>query len=132
MLFQLSVLWRCGVSRRPEFKETQLGPHADKIRRMLVEGDPGNSHEYGCIVVLPSLLQITRRLVYPPEPVTCEGHRCYRASMGGLWWIYVVSAHSAAFPHRDLFLSETGVLQVMKEGRHATQFLINLGQHLNM
>ncbi len=28
-LFQMSVLWRCAVSRRPEFEGTDLGPHAE-------------------------------------------------------------------------------------------------------
>ena len=129
-LFQMSVLWRCGVSKRPEFSATQLGPHGENLRRMLRDGRPGASHEYGCILILPASYDVTRQLVYPPESVTLEGHRCYRASLGGLWWLYVVSSHSKSFPYRQLFLSQDGFLRIPKEARWSTDFILRLGQDL--
>jgi len=40
-LWQMSLLWRCGASRRAEFKATRLGPHAEVLRTMLLEERPG-------------------------------------------------------------------------------------------
>lgn len=131
-LWQMSLLWRCGVSRRAEFTATRLGPHAERLRTVLLEERPGPPHQYGCAVVLPSAHKVTRQFIYPPEPITIDGHRCYRASFGALWWFFVVSSHSAAFPFQEGFLHEPGVLCIFKEANHSSEFLLKLGQELGM
>jgi len=129
-LWQMSLLWRCGVSRRPEFEGTRLGPHAERLRRSLLEEQAGQPHEYGCTVVLPSSHQVIGKSIYPPEPITIDGHQCYRTSFGALWWIFVVSSHSAAFPFQEGFLREPGVLSIFKEHTHSSNFLLKLGKDL--
>ena len=129
-LFQMSVLWRCGVSRRREFRATDLGPHAERLRQMLLEERPGEPHDYGCVLILPASHAVTVQMIYPPEPVTCHGHRAYRASFGGLLWVYLVSSHSATFPNRDLFLNQGGTLRIVKEGLRTTEFLLKLRSEL--
>lgn len=49
-LFQLSVLWRAGVSSLPFFGHVQLGPHQEQLRKMVYTGDPGRSAEYPFII----------------------------------------------------------------------------------
>jgi len=61
-LFQLSLLWRAGVSDRPIFKEVALGRHQEILRRMLLDDDPGESHKYGCIM----LAAITMESLWTP------------------------------------------------------------------
>ena len=41
-LFGLSLIWRFHISRLHMFGDVNLGPHAEKIRSMLVAEDPGN------------------------------------------------------------------------------------------
>jgi hypothetical protein len=129
-LWQMSLLWRCGASRRPEFALTRLGPHAEKLRRFLLEERAGQPHEYGCTVFLPSSHEVTKQFIYPPEPVTIDGHRCYRTLFGALWWVFVVSSHSAAFPFQEGFLDESGVLSIFKEATHSSNFILKLGKEL--
>jgi hypothetical protein len=40
-LFLLSILWRASISTRPFFDEVHLGPYQEKVRQMLLTGDPG-------------------------------------------------------------------------------------------
>jgi hypothetical protein len=49
-LFQLSILWRAGVSSLPFFERVQLGPHQERLREMLLAGDPGKSSTYPSIL----------------------------------------------------------------------------------
>jgi hypothetical protein len=149
-LWQLSLLWRCAVSRLPEFKATRLGPHAEKIRMLLLDERAGQPHEYGCNVVLPSSHALLRRALYPPEPITIDGHRCYRAAFGGLWWVFVASSHSQRFPFQEGFLHEfprqssperensqqqipvrSGVISIFKETAHSSNFILKLVSELD-
>src|SRR5215216_6011899 len=50
-VFQLSLLWRAGVSRQASFHEVNLGPHEDVLRRMILGGDPGTPMAYGCVLM---------------------------------------------------------------------------------
>ena len=45
-LFDLSVLFRASTSDHPNFREVDIGPHEERFRRMLLEGDPGQDRQY--------------------------------------------------------------------------------------
>ena len=51
-LFLLSLLWRMGISRLHFFREVELGPHETRIRKMLLNDDPGEPGEYACQLCL--------------------------------------------------------------------------------
>lgn len=40
-MFQLSILWRAGVSSLPFFSQIKLGPHQEQLRLLLLSDDPG-------------------------------------------------------------------------------------------
>jgi hypothetical protein len=128
-LFQMSLIWRACITSRPEVHKIDLGPHVERIRKMLFEDRPGEVHEYGSILVLPALGQgLMQRFLYPPEslPTKLDGHSAYRAAFGGLFWVFIVSNHSTRFPHKEVFLSTDGTLPVLKDRGPATKFM----QHL--
>jgi len=50
-LFFLSVLWRAHASSRPFFDNVDLGPHANKIKQMLMDEDAGSSQDYSVYLV---------------------------------------------------------------------------------
>ena len=115
-LFGMSLLWRASITRRPEVLRIDLGPHAERMRRMLYEEHPGEPHEYSSILMLPSLEQeLMQQFMYPPErlPTKLDGHTAYRAVFGGLFWLFIVSNHSAGLP-QTIFLSQEGRLPVFK------------------
>jgi hypothetical protein len=106
-LFQLSVLWRAGISSRDFFDKVQLGPHEHAIRGMLVDRDPGRPGDYGCIM-LPVLWGTGEPLVdmvLPPESFRANGHRWYKFLFAGCAWMFVVSGHRKNFKHKQLFLN---------------------------
>ena len=108
-LFQMSLLWRASITRRPEVPSIDLGPHAERMRMMLFEKRPGKPYEYGSILLLPSIDQnLMQQFLYPPEllPTKIDSHTAYRASFGGMFWIFIVSNHSERLPHKAVFLSK--------------------------
>lgn len=44
-LFQLSVLWRAGISSLPFFSKVKLGKHAETLRKCLLTGNPGSLND---------------------------------------------------------------------------------------
>lgn len=50
-LFQLSLLWRMGVSTLPFFKDVALGPHEERLRVALLAEDPLQPQQYPCSLV---------------------------------------------------------------------------------
>ena len=129
-LFQMSLIWRASITNRPELHRINLGPHAERLRKMLIEEFPGESYQYGAIIMsLPrSQDQIMRELIYPPErlPNKIDGHTAYRAILGGLFWLFLVSSHSADLPYNDLFISENGLLPIFEVGGPAIRFMEKL------
>ena len=107
-LFQMSLIWRAAITGRSEFHRINLGPHAERLREMLFEECPGESHQYPAILMsLPrSLDQIMREFIFPPEslPKKIDGHTGYRVAFGGLFWLFVVSNHPVDLRDLDLFL----------------------------
>jgi hypothetical protein len=49
-LFLLSILWRASVSTHKFFENVELGPHQEKLQKMLIEERPGNHDEYACFI----------------------------------------------------------------------------------
>lgn len=127
-LFGMSLLWRASITRRPEVPRIDLGPHAERIRMMLEDERPGEPHEYGSILMLPSLDQgLMQQFMYPPErlPTQLDGHTAYRAVFGGLFWLFIVSNHSTRLP-QAVFLSKEGRLPVFKITEPALGFMQRL------
>lgn len=122
-LFQVSLLWRSAISTMDEFKAVNVtAEHVERMRVMLLNYDPGEPHDYGCVLMIPEMYREVRQVIMPPDPIRISGHRCFRLLAGGFWWLYVVSRHSSSFEKRELFLSNNGTLSIMKE-RASTAFM---------
>lgn len=132
-LFQISLLWRAGVSMRDEFRNVYLDKHSEIMRNMLLKGIPGEAYEYGCILIfVPQVKDFIHKMIFPFEqtPTKILGHTCYRAIFGGLFWIYFVSSHMKHFPYQEKFLNKSGELKILKDGQYAIEFLKLLGQDI--
>jgi hypothetical protein len=117
-LLQMSILWRAAVAQSGFFRSVQLGPHEDKLRQMIFREDPGEPHQYGCM--LAALFQGNRpfQIVAKPETLRSAGHGHYRFFFGGYLWHYVVSSHSSRFEFSNLFLQPDGRLVFLKMDYH--------------
>lgn len=103
-LFLLSILWRASISKRPFFKEVKLGPHEDRIRQMIFNGDPKAYDEYP--VVFFTFLNdrsIPPDLVGQPGINRTEKGISYIFIIGGITYVFHVSNHSIP----PMFLSYT-------------------------
>lgn len=128
-LFQLSLLWRASISNRPEVPKINLGPHQERIRKMLYYGNPGKPYEYGCgLFFLPQQPKEMLSFIYPPEPVNGRvmGHFGFRAIFAGLFWFWISSNHMEMFSRPKIFLSENGDLPVKNSGKKGWNFITGL------
>jgi hypothetical protein len=130
-LFLLSLIWRAGISSLMVFRETTLGPHEDKLRAMLLAGDPGPRDMYGCLVFAITIDGYPLdQTIYGPQPCWLGNHRCYRLMVGSLLFIYFISSH----PPEDIiiqsFLSEQGRLHIPIKKLEDVVFLDSLRREL--
>lgn len=126
-LFQLSILWRSGVSSRPEFSQVKLGPHQERLRKMLLNEDPGKVDQYGCMIVMnPDYYDFLEQMILAPNMGHSDAHHVYRFMFAGCFWAYFVSSHKA-FDEPDLvLLNENRELTILKESHYSKQFVQQL------
>lgn len=91
-MFQLSILWRAGVSRLLFFSEVQLGSHAEILRQLLVAGDPGPPNRYCCVMFgIRHEKEAFTGLIMQPGRTRLYGQVVYRFVFGGFLWAFFVS-----------------------------------------
>lgn len=99
-LFHLSVLFRAGVSSLPTFSEVNLGPHEEKMRRLILACNPGTAWQYPIIghAVIHHKTNGLIPMVSRPRQSKFGGRRCYGMVYGGAqWWICVASDKNQEF-----------------------------------
>ena len=93
-LFLLSILWRASISKRPIFREVNLGPHEALIHRMLLERDPGEQLKYPCLIMTYlNLKKLPSELVAQPSQSRVDGGIVYKFMIGGMIYIFFISKH---------------------------------------
>jgi len=131
-LLQMSLLWRAGVSKRPEFSNVTLGPHADNLRQLIYSRDPGEPHRYGCMMILsPKLQELLSHMIMLPDMVRVAGHRCVRFVLGGLFWLFFTSSHTRELASKNAFLSKDGKLPLILENRWSVTFVNEFAKQLH-
>ena len=96
-LFALSVLWRCHVSSGPVFKAVNLGPHAESIRTLLLEGRLGDHTRYPVAMYrVEGAGDIPLQVIFSPTTTRIERHRTYHFLACGFRWSFVVTKHAKA------------------------------------
>lgn len=114
-LFHLSVLFRCGVSSLLQFAGVKLGPHEQRMREMLLHGDPGHPDEYaiqGYVLVRGGVPEW--RMIAGPRKVRFDGHTVYETVYAGCVWHCVVSSHSTP-GLVEASLQPSGVMHLLPE-----------------
>ena len=125
-LFQLSILWRAGVSTLPEFAQVELGPHEARIRQMLCLREPGANSDYGCI--MSAVLhehELLQGVVVPPTHARVLGHKAYRFVFGGLAFIYVVTSSALPSYVTQAFCQTEGTAVLRKQQVAKMGFLMD-------
>jgi len=126
-LFQLSILWRAGVSSLQFFENIQLGVHAERLRKLLISGDPGPPNQYGCLMFGLRLKNSAfTQLITQPGKIKVDGNIAYRFIFGGFLWVFVVTSHQLPQMWAKLFLQLSGdgffLVRDAAEMRHLQNF----------
>jgi hypothetical protein len=135
-LFYLSLLWRMSVSTQPFFKEVALGPHEEVLRKMLLDGRPGDVDEYGVLCVAPLFeAQHLGDWIMPPDKVRTYGRTVYRCLIGGLLYSFFVGKATLPKPLVERFIQEDGSWTIIREKIERIRFLadwcIRMGKAMN-
>lgn len=125
-LLLLSILWRASVTKLDEFSQVNLGPHEERIRKMLFEEDPGDEDDYGLHTTAVIWEKIAvRGLVFPPSPVRVRHHNCYRILIGSFLHHFFISKHNIPAGIRALFLNRSNELRVLIRKADEIPFLMD-------
>ncbi|MEK7663798.1 MAG: hypothetical protein AAB357_06465 [Actinomycetota bacterium] len=134
-LFELSIIWRAGVSTLPFFEKCQLGPvHSEILRNLLDTSDPGHPDRYGVLLFGLKIGETTEilQVIAEPRPVRSYGIRAYNLTFGGFLWLFHVSNSDPPVPLRQGFLQANGARVVAirnaLEMRNMQQFATELGR----
>jgi hypothetical protein len=132
-LFQLSVLWRAGVSSLPFFERVELGKHAEVLRQLLLTGDPGSPERYGCFMFgLKHEAGAFTGVIMQPGKVRLNGHIAYRFIFGGFLWAMLVSGHDLGAPLNQCTLNTAGNIVILlrnaSEMENLVSFSVELGK----
>ncbi|WP_409028825.1 hypothetical protein [Gracilimonas sediminicola] len=128
-LFQLSLLWRSSIHSRPELPVLNLGTHQERLRKMILEEDPGEYYQYGVIhISLQMPEELGDDFLFPLEAVEgrFEGHHMYRSIIAGLSWSYIVSNHTYEVGFKEAFLNSKGELLIVRDYGPGNRFLNRL------
>ena len=88
-LFQMSILWRMGVSSHPYYCRVELGVHQEILRSMLKAEDPGDPWQYGCVAtLLDHKGEPIRGLFSQPMKTKKFDHDCYSYTISGMHWVH--------------------------------------------
>lgn len=133
-LFQMSLIWRAATSSSPEVPTIYLGPHTERLREMLKRERPGESREYGALLMFPSpsIQKVMEHFFEPPKRLSgrIQGHTAYKAVFGGLFWTFFVSNHSEMLPD-EMFFARNGRLPVFKYELPTTGFIGEFESYLS-
>lgn len=98
-LFHLSVLFLATRGHPPVFAERSMPPqHEERIRRMLLECDPGEDWRYPVVATAIDDREggILEGLVERQYPLRLHGHHGYMATYAGCHWTILTSGHACS------------------------------------
>lgn len=135
-LFYLSLLWRMSISTQPFFKEVALGPHEESIRKMILEGRPGEVDEYGVLCAAPLFdAQHLGDWIMPPDKVRAYGRTVYRCLIGGLLYSFFVGKGELPKPLVERLIQKDGSWSIIREKIERIKFLadwcVRMGEAMN-
>ncbi len=131
-LFQLSILWRIGVSQHKTFCNLSLGEHEKIIREMLIKENPGDYFEYGCFMVL---LLINNRpfseIIIQPELINLNEKKFIRIIFGGFIWMFSLNRIKGNIGE-DFLINKSGKLRIKKRNAETLKILKKYADELSI
>lgn len=110
-LFFLSLLWRFGVTSIEQLSGADLGPHQEKLKKMLLAEDPGDYLVYPCAITAVTWKgSHIADLMIGPGKGRLEGQQIWQFVVAGFVFAFFVSSHAAPSSISTTFLRPNGTL----------------------
>ena len=128
-LFLLSILWRSHITNRPFFNSVSLGPHADKIKDIILKCDPKKELNYPIIITsfVRADYHYNDLILKPRKAIGKDGLSFYIFSIGSFQFYFFVNSLYDKIPDdiKCLTLKENDTMKIIhfKNGQEKT--LIN-------
>jgi len=123
-LFFLSLLWRFGVTSIEAFNTCNLGPHEEKLRKMLHADDPGDYLTYPCMVfAITWNRKHVSDLIVPPCVARMDARWIWSLVVGGFLLSFDVASHPPPRTLWPAFLKPDGTMILQIEEITKIQFL---------
>jgi hypothetical protein len=113
-LFQLSVLWRAGVTNHKMFRRMDLVDEEGSIRDLIIRADPGEPTQYPCFMSPVYWDEQSYRgpahFVGQVEHTVFAGLNAYRLEFGACVWMFVLTNNLKISPFggREFLPDPTG------------------------
>jgi len=130
-LFLLSILWRASVSKHVAFKNVSLGPHEEKIRKMVINDDAGKYDKYGIFFI--EMITDEKRnieMIVCPTMMKIDGATIYKGIWGGFMWLYIISPHGFKDFKEFILMKEDGTALVSRMNPMETEYVKSLAKEL--
>lgn len=123
-LFQLSMLWRASVATHSWFAAVKLADHREEaLRQMLFTENPGEPHEYGCVLGTIARPNQLHTLTRSPFEFQMEGHPAIQFITCGLFWLFPSFPDPLTFPGVNEFLTRAGDLTLVLSSKSQEEIL---------
>ncbi len=130
-LFQLSILWRVGISTQDGFSSINLGKHETTIRNMLLSEVPGDTETYGCVILYSSKhIDITSNMIHCIGMSDIDETAWVGIMLGGFFCFFFLSKKAIDPRQRELFFQDTGHLRILMTNQDPYQFIEHLANDL--
>jgi len=126
-LFQLSLIWRAGITSDKMFENVSLGKHEEKLRKMIDDENPGKFTDYGCLMITVPDTKLIDKIIWSPTREKLSGHNGYRFFTGDLFWYFFVSSHKPDLSCQEFFLKENGLLRLWLAPWSEDEIIRNIG-----
>lgn len=96
-LFHLSILWRTSIASDFAFRQTRLGPFEERLRAMILAGDPGERWDFpiwGNVLISLPEAEVRHDVLTSPVAQRLDGSRKYSAVYAGCEWSFFVSKNA--------------------------------------
>jgi hypothetical protein len=93
-LFHLLILWRASVATTQDFNTVSLGPYENKVRQILLSGDPGPEEHYpmyGQVLIKDRAGHVAYGIVGKPQRSRFDEATVYYVAYSGCEWVTIVT-----------------------------------------
>lgn len=112
-LFFLSILWRAHISKHEFFKDVDLGPYADRLRKMLLTNDAGKEEEFEVILFhIDSFETRPEKALFQPRKINSDGNCQYIFYIDRIVYHYNVSPYNKSTIYTKGIIKNDGILDI--------------------